>query len=85
MSAFRPAWVANSSGMKSAPSRKWAGLPRKMAPCWSWPKASSTSFSIALVVLVARRNKIEFLMRMLPELQRVLGSVQPGQVYRVSA
>lgn len=40
-------------------------------------------FSIALVVLAARRNKIEFLLRMLPELQRVLGNVQPGQVYRV--
>jgi hypothetical protein len=42
-----------------------------------------SKFSIALVVLVARRNKIEFLLRMLPELQRVLGNVQPGQVYRV--
>jgi hypothetical protein len=40
-------------------------------------------FSIALVVLVARRNKIEFLLRLLPELQRVLPSVEPGQVYRV--
>lgn len=85
MSAFRPAWVANSSGMKSAPSRKWAGRRRKMVPCWSWPKASSTSLSIALVVLVARRNKIEFLLRILPELQRVLENVQPGQVYRVGA
>ncbi len=32
---------------------------------------------------ISRRNKIEFLVRMLPELQRVLGSVRPGQVHRV--
>ena len=42
-----------------------------------------SKFTIALVVLVARRNKIEFLLRLLPELQRVLGDVKPGQVYRV--
>ena len=40
-------------------------------------------FSIALVVLVARRNKIEFLLRLLPELRRVLSNVEPGHVYRV--
>jgi hypothetical protein len=40
-------------------------------------------FTIALVVLVARRNKIEFLLRLLPELRRVLPNVKPGQVYRV--
>ena len=40
-------------------------------------------FSVALVVLVARRNKIEFLLRLLPELRRVLEGVKPGQVYRV--
>lgn len=40
-------------------------------------------FSIALVVLVARRNKIEFLLRLLPELRRVLPSVESGHVYRV--
>ena len=40
-------------------------------------------FAIALVVLVARRNKIEFLLRLLPDLRRVLDKVKPGQVYRV--
>jgi hypothetical protein len=40
-------------------------------------------FSIALVVLVARRNKVEFLRMLLPELLRLLPSVEPGQVYRV--
>ena len=42
-----------------------------------------SKFTIALVVLVTCRNKIEFLRRLLPELKRVLGSVEPGQVYRV--
>jgi hypothetical protein len=42
-----------------------------------------SKFSIALVVLVARRNKIEFLLRLVPELRRVLRNVSPGQVYRV--
>src|SRR5262245_27306538 len=40
-------------------------------------------FGVALVVLVARRNKIEFLLRLLPELRRVLAAVQPGKVHRV--
>jgi hypothetical protein len=38
---------------------------------------------IALVVLVARRNKIEFLLRLLPDLRRVLADVEPGRVHRV--
>jgi hypothetical protein len=42
-------------------------------------------FSIAIVVLVARRNKLEFLLPLMPELRRVLGDVQPGKVYHVSA
>ena len=36
-------------------------------------------FSIAIVVLVARRNKLEFLLPLMPELRRVLGDVQPGK------
>lgn len=40
-------------------------------------------FSIAVVVLVARRNKIEFLLPLVPELRRVLPQVQPGNVYRI--
>lgn len=40
-------------------------------------------FAIALVVLVARRNKIEYLVPLLPELQQVLKKVKSGQVYRV--
>ena len=40
-------------------------------------------FSIALVVLVVRRNKIEFLRRLLPELRKMLGTVNPGKVHRV--
>jgi len=40
---------------------------------------------IALVVLVTRRNKMEFLLRLLPELRRTLGIVKPGHVHRVGA
>jgi hypothetical protein len=40
-------------------------------------------FSIAVTVLVAKRTKIEFLLPLIPELRRVLGEVQPGNVYRV--
>jgi hypothetical protein len=40
-------------------------------------------FTIGLVVLVARRNKIEFLVRLLPEILQILPSVKPGQVYRI--
>lgn len=40
-------------------------------------------FAMALVVLVSRRNKIEFPIQLLPELKRVLESVRSGEVYRV--
>ena len=40
-------------------------------------------FSIAVVVLVAKRNKIEFLLPLIPELRRVLEEVQSGKVYRI--
>jgi predicted nuclease of predicted toxin-antitoxin system len=42
-------------------------------------------FSIAVVVLVARRNKMEFLLPLAPELRRVLTQVRPGNVYRIGA
>jgi len=42
-----------------------------------------TRFSIAVVVLVATRNKIEFLLPLAPELRTVLGEIQPGKVYRI--
>lgn len=40
-------------------------------------------FPIAVVVLVAKRNKIEFLLPLVPELRRALTQVQPGSVYRI--
>src|SRR5574341_398215 len=40
-------------------------------------------FSISVVVLVAQRNKIDFLLPLMPELRRVLADVQPGKVYRI--
>ncbi len=42
-------------------------------------------FAIAVIVLVARRNKIEFLLPLVPELEKVLEDVQPGEVRRVGS
>jgi hypothetical protein len=44
---------------------------------------SVASFGIAVVVLVARRNKIEFLHPLVPELESALDEAQPGEVRRV--
>jgi hypothetical protein len=41
--------------------------------------------AIAVVVLVARRNKLESLLPLAAELRRVLKEVKPGQVRRVGA
>jgi predicted nuclease of predicted toxin-antitoxin system len=38
---------------------------------------------IAVVVLLARRNKIEFLRPLVPELERVLTEIKPGQLREV--
>lgn len=42
-----------------------------------------SSFAIAVVVLVAGRNKLEFLLPLAPELRKVLEIVRPGEVYHV--
>lgn len=42
-----------------------------------------SNFSIAVVVLVTKRNKLEFLLRLLPELRKILEEVRPGEVRRV--
>jgi hypothetical protein len=42
-----------------------------------------SNFAIAVVVLVARRNKFEFLQPLIPELRRALAEVTPGEVRRV--
>ena len=42
-----------------------------------------STFSIAVVVLVAGRNKLEFLLSLVPELRKVLEEVKPGEVRRV--
>lgn len=44
---------------------------------------SVANMAIAVVVLVARRNKLEFLRLLIPELLRVLDEVRPGEVKRV--
>ena len=41
--------------------------------------------NIAVVVLVAPRNKLEFLRRLVPELERVLRQVKPGKLREVRA
>ena len=42
-----------------------------------------SGFEIAVVVLVARRNKLEFLVPLVPQLVKVLAEVKPGEVHRV--
>lgn len=42
-----------------------------------------SNFTIAVLVLVARRNKLEFLRPLVPEIQRVVGEVRPGEVRRI--
>ena len=40
-------------------------------------------FAIAVVILVAKRNKLEFLLPLAPELRKVLDEVRPGELRRV--
>ena len=37
-------------------------------------------FNIAIVVLVAPRNKLEVLLPLIPELREILKTIQPGQI-----
>jgi hypothetical protein len=39
--------------------------------------------NISVVVLVARRNKIEFLRPLIPELERALAEIKPGELREV--
>jgi len=43
-----------------------------------------SSYAIAVVVLVARRNKLEFLLPLAPGLRKVLAEVKAGEVRRLS-
>jgi hypothetical protein len=38
---------------------------------------------VAVVVLVARRNKIEFLRPLVPELERIPTDIKPGELHEV--
>ena len=40
-------------------------------------------FAIAVVILMAKRNKLEFLLPLAPELRKVLEEVKPGELRRV--
>lgn len=42
-----------------------------------------SNFAIAVIVLVARRNKLESLVPLVAELRKVLAEVKPGEVRRV--
>jgi len=42
-----------------------------------------SGLALAVVVLVAQRNKLEFLLPLVSELKRVLADVKPGEVHRV--
>lgn len=44
-----------------------------------------STFRIAVVILVARRNKLEFLLPLVPALREVLEAIKPGEVRRVGA
>ena len=44
-----------------------------------------SNYSIALVVLVAKRNKLESLIPLVPELKKALTHVEPGEVREVGA
>lgn len=46
---------------------------------------SVSSLAIGVVVLVARRNKLEFLLPLVPELLRAIDEISPGEVRRVGA
>ena len=48
----------------------------------SYPRDSST-MAIAVVVHVVRRNKLEFLLPLVPELGKVLQVVKQGELRRV--
>lgn len=41
------------------------------------------NFDIGVIVLVARRTKLEFLRPLMPEVQRALTQIRPGEVRRV--
>jgi len=41
------------------------------------------AFALAVIVLVAARNKLEFLLPLVPELIKVLAAVKAGEVRRV--
>jgi len=42
-----------------------------------------SGLALAVVVLVAQRNKLEFLLPLVSELKKILDEVKPGEVRRV--
>ncbi len=75
-------WASQENGALLALAEGKFGVFLTTGQRISYQQAVS-EFTIALVVLVARRSKIEFLLRLLPELRRVLPDVKPGRVHRM--
>ncbi len=71
---------ANGSRDGMGIEREWEITPVGAVPV---RRVCHNGSGIAVVVLVARRNKFEFLRPLVPELQRVLHEVRPGEVRRV--
>ena len=46
-------------------------------------QANVSAFPVAVLVLVAKRNKLESLLPLVPQLRMVLAEVKPGEVRRV--
>ncbi|MCI0363158.1 MAG: hypothetical protein L0Y44_09080 [Phycisphaerales bacterium] len=69
-----------------------------MASCFRWPSHFDVFVTvdqnlryqqivagrkIAVIVLIARRNKIEFLRPLVPALERALAAIKPGELIEV--
>ncbi len=99
MSVSRAGFVENSHSTRFELFQRWAGPRSKMAFFSPPPPVSSmllvttdqrlsdqqniSAIAIAVVVLVAGRNKLEFLLPLAPELRKVLEKVKLGEVRRV--
>ena len=66
--------------VRTVPEMGWASHTADQR--LSYQQAVS-KFSIGVIILIAKRNKLKFLQPLVPELRRALTEVQPGEVRRV--
>ena len=96
---FPAVFAGNFPNSRSARFRRWVGRTSRMAislaaasgkfdvllttdrPLRYWRKVSD--YSIAVVVLVASRNKLVSLVPLVPELKKVLSEIKQGEVREV--